>query len=286
MKFLNYRKGQGIVEFAMVLAFVAAIGLFARDGGLQDAIVQLFEPAAKILRAVDHHSTYDVAESVEKIKSIQKNGNYSYNNTSNGIHYNRGMIRSGWVDKTAGTAKDDTQITEIKNLYDELGATQWSYLNGLGNNYKSTPSNKGLYTGDVGIYWTVEVLSQHTITANGIKEKENYSKELVLQYFYSSVTKKYYVIKSYVWINQGDVDNRIALGGLHQHWEKPAGYFVEGCVDGFDTFAEAKELFERARRENGYSVIFDLSDVENNGSDVSAANYLINSSGNKFVYTE
>lgn len=286
MKYINYRKGQGITEFALVLAFATFIGLLARGGGLLEAATAVLEPAAKILAGVDHHRSYDVTYAIQDIKSFQEGGHYgtannNTGNTANGIHYKRGMIRSGWVDKN----ETDSQRQEIKKLYDELGASQWSFLNGLGQNYRNTTLNDttqsaGMYIGDVGLYWTVEDLSNYPITASGTQEAKNYSKQLILQYFYSDKTNKYYVIKNYVWVNQKDVANHIALGGLHQQYYKPAGYLVEGCTEGFDTFAEAKELFERVRRNNGYSVVF-TEDAPNTNNDAFAGEYQL--VDNKYV---
>ena len=302
MKYINFRKGQVIVELAMVIAFVTIIGVFAKDGGLEDAVKQLFGPAAKVLAAVDHLGNYDLPAAVNAIKQLQQtsitdNGHYGYENETgkrktpdgtpianshNSVYYKRGMIRSGWVDKY----EDDAALPEIKGLYDDLGASQWSYLNGSGQNYRTKVTDNltqdaGVYIGDVGLYWTVEDLSKHVITSYSTSEKSNYSKQLILQYFYSEKTEKYYVIKSYVWVNQNDVANHIALGGLHQQYKKPAGYFVDGCTEGFDNFADAKELFEQVRRDNGYSVVFNKDDIE---GDTYAGNWVLE--GKKFVLKE
>ncbi len=115
MKYIKFWKGQGLVEFALVAAFVTVIGLFARDGGLQDAIKQLFDPAAKVLAAVDHLGNYDLPAAINAIKQLQQtsitdNGHYGYENETgkrktpdgtpianshNSVYYKRGMIRSG-----------------------------------------------------------------------------------------------------------------------------------------------------------------------------------------------
>ena len=243
----------------MILAFVTVIGLFARDGGLQDSVAFVFEPAAQILASVDHKRGYDVQKSIDDIKSIQKK--YDVANAWNKVSYRRGMMRSDWIDCNS----DDATIQTIKDLANEVGATQWSYLNGEGNNYRNTAevtaSKTGIYTGDVGLYWTVEELNDTTsgLTLHNKTEKENYSEELVLQYYYGySDTKnsyRYFVILSHVWMKQGDVSNGVALGGLHQHWEKPSGYYV-GDTNGYTTLLEAQDIFEAARIANNYSVIF------------------------------
>lgn len=268
------KKGQSIVEFAMLLAFVVVIGLFARDGGLLDAVGSVFGPAANVLESVDHYRTFDVEPSIDSVIAIQTNGNYKSGNAgANNVNYERGMMRSGWVDKYP----TDAAQPEIAKLYEELGATQWTVYTGAGKNAYTAnlatlpKSDDGkIYYGDKGIMWTVQELGDAGLTPNNAQEGINYSNELVLQYFYSTVTHKYYVIKSRVWVNQKDTANGVALGGFHQQQTKPPGYFVDGCLDGFDTLLEAQKVFERVRKENGGSVVFPQADPER---DVSAENH-------------
>lgn len=262
---LSNEKGQGLVEFALCLAFVACIFGFSKLGLLQ-AAESVFEPSAVILGAVDHNRTFDVLPSIADIRIMQYNGNYQIQTGANHIHYNRGQIRSGWVDKHP----EDVARPEIARLYDELGASQWTFYNGLGSVYVNKPSTKGLYRGDQGLMWTVQDLKMGDLHAFSTSEDYNYSIELVLEYLYSTITGRYYVIKSHVWLNQADVANHIAIGGFHQQYGKPAGYFVDGCVDGFATLLEAKQVFERVREENGGSVIFAEPDLEH---DISAQNH-------------
>ena len=259
-------KGQSLVEFALLLAFVACVFAVPKSG-LLDAIGSVFDPAAKVLGAIDHYRTFDVIPAIEVIMVMQYNGNYQQQTGANHIHYNRGQIRSGWVDKHP----EDVVRPEIAKLYNELGASQWTLYNGLGGVYRNKPHTGGFYSGDKGLFWTVQELSTAGLTINSLKENYNYSKELVLQYFYSTVTGRYYVIKSHVWMNQGDTGNHIALGGLRQAYQKPSGYFVDGCTDGFATLLEAKALFERVRTENGGSVVFPTPDTEH---DINANDYL------------
>ena len=264
---LSNEKGQGLVEFALCLAFVACIFGFSKLGLLQ-AAESVFDPSAVILGAVDHHRTFDVVPSIENVLAIQANGHYQESTAgANHVNYLRGQMRSGWVDKHP---EDIDNNPDIAKLYNEMGATQWTVYNGLGGQYYSKPSNKGFYLGDKGIFWTVQELYGKDLTPHSLKENENYSEELVLEYFYAQATGRYYVIKSHVWVNQGDVANHVALGGFHQQYMKPAGYFVDGCVDGFATLLEAKQLYERVRAENGGSVIFAEPDLEH---DVSAQNH-------------
>ena len=302
-KYLCNNKGQDFVEFAIILAFAVFVGILAKDE-LMTAAGALLEPTKVVLAEIDHHRTYGVEAAFGQIESImQNNAHYYEGNSYNKMDWRRGMIRSGWVDKF----EDDASLSEIKNLYDEVGASQWSYLHGLGNNYKQSRYNNpnkdaGMYVGDKGLYWTNQDLTQFPFTTNSTSEKHNYALELVLQYFYSSYTKRYYVIKSHVWINQGDTTNGIALAALHQIYNKPAGYFVEGCVEGFATLEEAKLLFEKTRLNHTYvysnsisfsdCVVFSCKEdaVPPNGvgeKDLCATDYAIkqDSSGNwSFVY--
>ena len=225
-RYLCNNKGQDVVEFAIILAFAVFVGILAKDE-LMTAAGALLEPTKVVLAEIDHHRTYGVEAAIGQIESIQQNNAHYYEgNGANKMDWRRGMIRSGWVDKF----EDDAKLSEIRNLYDEVGASQWSYLNGLGNNYnkqnKKSVGNPaidaGMYWGDKGLYWTNQDLTQYPLTTNSLSEKNNYALELVLQYFYSSYTKRYYVIKSHVWINQGDTTNNIALAALHQIYHKPA----------------------------------------------------------------
>ena len=54
MNFFRKSKGQSIVEFALILGFVASISYYAIENGILDSVASLYPPAAKILRAVDH----------------------------------------------------------------------------------------------------------------------------------------------------------------------------------------------------------------------------------------
>ena len=170
---------------------------------MMDALYTLYPPGVKVLREIDHFRNYDVNVAIRDIESFQKNGHYQVAASANQMHYNRGYIRSGWVDKFA----EDANREEMVRVRDELGAAQWTYLNNLGSVYSDKPDSNHYYRGDIGIYWTTDTLRASDVTSHGTSEKSNYSNELVLQYFYSTLTNKYYVIKNYVWVNQGDVAN-------------------------------------------------------------------------------
>ena len=50
-------KGQGMVEYALIIAFVAAIAIFALNGGLKDAVTNAFTQAAKEVRTATDQAT-------------------------------------------------------------------------------------------------------------------------------------------------------------------------------------------------------------------------------------
>lgn len=339
-KYLSNNKGQGLVEFSVILCFVIFLGIYGKDA--MYAAGGLLNPTASILKEIDHHRTYDVVPAIGEIESIlddpEKRKNYQEGNGANNADWRRGMMRSGWIERIE-SEEDYNKLTEIKNLADEVGAVQWSYLSGRGDNYQNQKTynwekntyeligyqskykkansgnydlmyavnnlddNAGMYIGDRGLYWTVQDLTRkelkrkevYDITGKNVTDAEmyNYSQEVVLQYFYSYYTNKYYVIKSHVWMNNVDVGNNIAIGGLHQHYFKPAGYFVEGCTEGFSTLAEAKEVFEKVRAANNYSIVFKVLDdgtLDVNGNaelgikpDISAGDYVIDPVAKKFV---
>lgn len=260
-------KGQSLTEFALLLSFVACIAYSVREMGMLDSLHGVVFSAGRILGQVEHYRDTDVSQYFDDILSIQDNGNYSDTGGANHIDYQRGMMRSGWVDRYA----EDAALSDIVALKEVVGASQWTLYTGVGRFYKQKPASDGIYVGEKGMFWTVQDLTTSMFTPNSLTEGKNWSKELVLQYFYSTVTGKYYVVKSYVWVNQKELANGVALGGLHLQHGKPAGYFVDKCVDGFDTLLEARELFERVRKENGGSVIFDTADTEH---DMSAKDHL------------
>lgn len=281
MKYINNRKGQNLVEFVLLLAFVAAIGLSARETGLLEATATLFEPAKEILYKIDHNRDYDLTAAVN---FIEENQSYYHENGdkpgANDRNFRRGMVRSGWVDEqppqdAEGHNKD---LTLMNQLRDELGAAQWSYLNGVQKTSTGQSINSGNYIDDFkGFYWTVMELKMEDFELNSTNQKENFSKQKVLQYFYhyneATNEGRYYVVKSQVWLSQEDVVNKVALGALGKQYSKPAGVYVKLNPDGttsdvqvgtnldetmgFRTLKEAKEVFEAARAENAGKLIFE-----------------------------
>ena len=53
-KLKSSEKGQGMVEYALIIAFVAAIAIFALNGGLKSAVSSAFDNAAsQVSSAID-----------------------------------------------------------------------------------------------------------------------------------------------------------------------------------------------------------------------------------------
>ena len=275
---LTHQKGQGIVEFALVLAFVTVIGLAARDGGLLEAASSLLAPAEKILYKIDHYRDYDLAGPIANIESFQsfyhEGGDRPGANQRN---YTRGMVRSGWIDDNPPDNTDSYNKTLINTLRDELGAAQWTYLNGVNKNSQGNTINVGNYSNEFkGFYWTIQELTMDVFTLNSTSQKNNYSNEEVLQYFYYFDTNTnqglYFIGKSRVWLSQEDVQNKVALGALGKQYNKPAGHYVQLNADGtttdvpvgdtldktkgFSSLEKAKEVFETARAQNNGDIVF------------------------------
>ena len=88
------------------------------------------------------------------------------------------------------------------------------------------------------------------------KTAKGRSDQQVLSYYYDDKTKTYYVIKNYVWMNQGDVKNTkskgLALSARSAEWGKPAGEIVGSA----STYAEAQKIYNSAKSGNNGSVVF------------------------------
>ena len=50
-KVKSTEKGQGMVEYALIIAFVAAIAIFALNGGLGDAVKGAFDNASSMVNS-------------------------------------------------------------------------------------------------------------------------------------------------------------------------------------------------------------------------------------------
>lgn len=50
-KLKSSEKGQGMVEYALIIAFVAAIAIFALNGGLKNAVSSAFDRASEQIQS-------------------------------------------------------------------------------------------------------------------------------------------------------------------------------------------------------------------------------------------
>ncbi len=59
-KYLN-RKAQGIVEYALLLAFIAGLGMMLQGGGLANAVKGVFDNTAELFANIDQQNSYKTA---------------------------------------------------------------------------------------------------------------------------------------------------------------------------------------------------------------------------------
>ena len=86
LKRLLNKKGQGIVEFALLCAFCAAIGLFARDAGFSEAFKESFENSKDDLywAEIKMRTKYSYMHYFEDLKwRLKKSNEINDPNTSN-----------------------------------------------------------------------------------------------------------------------------------------------------------------------------------------------------------
>lgn len=124
IKISNYlkQKGQGIVEYALLLAFVVGIAVALQGVGLKDAVVGVFDDVATVLAGGRERDNKYLA-------AFKKWGTMSYNDLQN-------------ESQAARIAADMEGLTNIANYFNSL---DMSYEAVAGNN-----SNKG-YLGEL---WT------------------------------------------------------------------------------------------------------------------------------------
>lgn len=228
----NSQKGQDLVEYAMMLAIIIGIGwgIYSQTG-VADLIKNVFGNTSDLLTVAQKQGTnINWEEIFQCLKETQKNGNYSEKNTQSGMNYTRGMIQSGWL------TNEDKQNSTIGKLASELGATMWTYYNGL----NTAPYKLGSEGG--GLYWTTEDLSSG-LTPDG---KAGYSKETVLSYRYDPSTGQYSVIKNRVWLNQIGRDGTFTHNALAQEpaeFNKPPATLIGTAY----TYEGAKKIYEDAK---------------------------------------
>ena len=228
----NSQKGQDLVEYALMLAIIIGIGwgIYSQTG-VADSIKNVFGNASSLMETAKKNTgTFDIDAAMKRLDEMQK-GYHS----GNWFNYNRGLFSSVWLNTK--DAADD----KVKSLASELGATMWTYYNG----------QKGGFESGV-LYWTTE---KDFDSANLNDMGGHLSKETVLSYRYDTNTKQYSVIKNHVWLDQPGADKKThhGLAQLKGEYHKPEGTTLGPS---YSTYAEARQAYEQAKKDNNNSVVF------------------------------
>lgn len=132
----NSQKGQGLVEYAMMLAIIigSGWGIYSQTG-VADSIKNVFGNASSLMETAKKNTgTFDIDAAMKRLDEMQK----GYN-SGKWFNYNRGLFSSVWLNP------DDATDDKVKSLATGLGATMWTYYNGLNPNNKFGPGGGGLY---------------------------------------------------------------------------------------------------------------------------------------------
>jgi len=234
-------KGALFIEYALILAFVIAVGVvFLADTGLGDSVTGIFGKTSSTLEQAANSSskknltTADLDKIIAAIKeagkSVQKTGTTS----SNDADPKRGLTRSAWT-TTDGSSIDNlinTILQEAGLSMEDLNAKTWTFYDiDLNKNSKNYPQNA------CGLYWTDQELGTNlektTVPkAYGSKDEYNY-------YYYSTYDNKFYAVKSSVWLNsssdknnQGDGVPSLAM------WTYEIGKPAGSRTGPYDTYEE------------------------------------------------
>lgn len=124
----NSQKGQDLVEYALMLAIIIGIGwgIYSQTG-VADSIKKVFGNASSLMETAKKNTgTFDMEAVLKRLDEIQK----GYLGNGYNIDYKRGVFSSLWI-KT-----DDAADDKVKSLASELGATMWTYYNGLNTGSK------------------------------------------------------------------------------------------------------------------------------------------------------
>lgn len=236
----NSQKGQDLVEYALMLAIIIAIGwgIYSQTG-VADSIKNVFGNASSLMETAKKQGVnLNWDEIFQRLREVQSKKEYNSGNTTAGMSYKRGMIQSGWL------TDDDKKDSTIGKLASELGATMWSFYNG---------ENTGKLGQDGGgLYWTTENLSSATLTPEG---NTAYSKETVLSYRYDPSTGQYSVIENRAFANQIGRDwkfNHNALAQAPAELGKPPAT----VIGTYSTYEEAQRKYEAVKAEHGGNYIY------------------------------
>lgn len=229
------QKGQDLVEYALMLAIIIGIGWgMYTQTGLADSIKNVFGNASSLMEAAKKETgTFDMEAILKRLDEIQT----GYLGNGYNIDYKRGVFSSLWI-KTEDAADD-----KVKSLASELGATMWTYYNGL----NTAPNKLGPDGG--GLYWTTENLDSAKLTYDANDKGRGWSKETVLSYRYDTKTGQYSVIENRVWLNQLGADGQKHNGLAQQPFEygKPAGT----TLGTYSTYEEAQKKYNEVKAQHG-----------------------------------
>lgn len=235
------QKGQDLVEYALMLAIVIGIGwgIYSQTG-VADSIKNVFGNASSLMETAKKNTgTFDMEAVLKRLDEIQT----GYPGNGYNIDYKRGVFSSLWI-KTEDAADD-----KVKSLASELGATMWTYYNGL----NTAPNKLGPDGG--GLYWTTENLDSAKLTYDANDKGKGWSKETVLSYRYDTKTGQYSVIENRAWLNQLGADGQKTHNGLAQQpfeYGKPAGT----TLGTYSTYEEAQKKYEAVKAEHGGNYIY------------------------------
>ncbi len=249
IKITNYlkQKGQGIVEYALLLSFIVGLAMMLNGAGLSSAVKDVFEDVSNVL-SFANSSDFDIAKA---LKAMEKDkSKFNKNNAS----WGRGMIRSSWNFSNCGL--DQETIDSMNAIASELGAADWMFCHedGTRDPGKAFDNVKGY-----GLYWTTESLSSLDLNDQN-KAADGYSDESVLSYYYNPNTQTYSVIANRVWVKQKDLsgttEEKRALSAL-QDFNKPIvdSELTVYTVGTAKTYAEAQRIYNEAKAANGGSAV-------------------------------
>ena len=242
----NSQKGQDLVEYSLMLAIIIGIGwgIYSQTG-VADSIKNVFGNASSLMETAKKNTgTFDMEAVLKRLNEMEKG--YDHGSLNNGPNYKRGFFSSSWL--TDEDAADD----QVKSLASELGATTWSYYNGLNPNNRFGPGGGGLY-------WTTEPdFDSATLAKDGI----GWSKQTVLSYWYdpnwhdpeTGKTGGYSVIENRAWLNQpgADGNKHNGLAQLPYEQGKPAGT----KLGTYSTYEEAQEKYNEVKAQHGGNYIY------------------------------
>lgn len=235
MAYRKNQKGQDLVEYALMLAIIIGIGWgIYTQTGVADSIKNVFGNASSLMETAKKNTgTFDIDAAMKRLDEMQK----GYN-SGKWFNYNRGLFSSVWLNP------DDAADDKVKSLATGLGATMWTYYNGLNPNNKFGPGGGGLY-------WTTEKDFDST---NLTDEGKGWSKQTVLSYYYNPKDKTYSVIENRAWLGQPGADKKThnGLAQLPFEHNKPAGKTLYTC----STYEEAQQRYTEVKAQHDGKYIY------------------------------